>query len=438
MAGILLLLLSACGGGSGGSYGGGTGSGSNGGSGGGSGSGSGGGNNGGSAPSSVWISDYTQGSNADISGVTEVTPAAIAAGSCTPTTCVTFTGGGMNNPGVVTSDVDALTLDANGNVWVVVNNPNSAGGATEVTATAISNGACSTSTCLSYTGGGIYDPQGIAADSAGDVWIADGCNPTTGCSAGNGGVTEIKPGAAQDCSSGCAYFTIGQSNGYPLILPKGVAVDGQGNVWFTSDGCVSGSSCTPNSAGVVEITAADVQAGACNQCVIYSNNNTATGNIAEPAGVAADSLGNIWVANGCGPANCFDYFGGSVTEIRKGAATDCTSGCIDFAESGIFQPAGVAVDNSGNIWVTDPTLPGVTEITSAAATAGACGTSSCVNFNTGDSTGSLAIDTSNDVWVVRSTDNSLLEILPGASADCSSGCIRMSLPFTPLDVAVKK
>lgn len=431
MAGSLFLLVAACGGGSGNSYGGGTGGGNNG--------GSGGGNNGGSAPSSVWISGYSEGNSADISSVTEVTPAAIAAGSCTPTTCITFTGGGMNSSGVVTADVSALTLDVNGNVWVAVSTPYGTSNVTEVTTSAVSNGVCSTSTCLSYTGGGIYDPQDIIADSAGDVWIADNCNPTTGCGGGgNGGVTEIMPGAAQDCSSGCVYFTIGESNGYPLLLPKGVAMDGQGNVWVTSDGCVSANSCTPNSAGVMEITAADVQAGSCGHCVIYSNTNTADGNIAEPAGIAADSQDNVWVANGCGPADCFDYSGGSITEIVKGAPTDCSTGCIDFAEAGIFQPNGIAVDSDGNIWVTDPTLPGVTEITLAAVTARACSASACIDFSSGSNTGSLAIDTNGDVWTARSTDETLLEIMPGAAADCSSGCFRMSLPFTPLDVAIKK
>lgn len=377
---------------------------------------------GGSASFSVWV---TSGLG---NGVTQVTGAAISAGSCTSTTCITFTGGGMVSTGPV-------AVDSSGNVWVANVPPggtNPPYSITEITASAVSAGACSSSTCINFTGDGIYFPQSIATDSQGDAWVADSC-ASTGCSYGNGGVTEIKPGASQNCSSGCAYFTISpDSNGNPQLLPQGVTVDTAGDVWFSNDGCVVAATCTPNNGSVVEITATAVQSGSCaGGCTLYSN-----GNIASPRGVAVDSAGNTWVANGCGPANCFDYFGGSVTEIKAGAAVDCSSGCVNYTGGGVFQASGMAIDSSGNIWVADPTLPGLTEITAAAAAAESCSTTSCVNFNTGENTGSIALDPNGGVWLASSLNSTILGIAAGAPADCSSGCTQIALPTTAVDIAV--
>lgn len=331
-----------------------------------------------------------------------------------------------------------LTVDVHGDVWVA-NEPvgASSGSApysvTEITAEAVAAGACSSASCLNYTGGGIFAIKDITADVNGNIWVADSCAPTTNfaaapCGHGNGGITEIKPGAAQDCSSGCIYFLIPQNSnndGVPQLFPQGVTTDGQGNVWFTNNGCVV-SNCPVNTGSLVEIPLSSVQAGSCSGCVLYSN-----GNIADPREVAVDMVGNAWVANSCGPANCFDYSGGSVTEIEKGASPDCSSGCVDYTGGDVSQPETVAVDNSGNIWVSDPALPGLTEITSAAATAGTCSVSSCVNFNTGGitvDTRAMAIDPNGDIWLTRSTDGTVLEVASGAPVDCSSGCIRISLP----------
>ncbi|MGH8282840.1 MAG: hypothetical protein ACRESE_03240, partial [Gammaproteobacteria bacterium] len=318
---------------------------------------------------------------------------------------------------------------------------------TEITAAAVAAGGCSSASCLNYTGSEIFALEDITSDMNGNIWVTQSCAPTTNfangpCGVGNGGVTEIKPGAAQDCSSGCAFFSIQPDNtGYPSLFPMGVAVDLQGDVWFTAQGCASASNCaTPNSGSVVEITTAAVQEGSCSSgCVLYSNNDAATGNIANPTGIAIDNIGNAWVANECGPANCLDYFGGSVTEIKSGAPSDCSSGCIDYTGGGVFQPSTVAVDDTGNIWVADPSLPGLTEITSAAATAGTCSAPSCVNFNTGNITSDtrvLAIDPDGDIWLTRSTDGTVLEVMPGAPTDCSSGCMRITVPQGADDIAI--
>jgi len=386
---------------------------------------------------SVWVSNG--GDSTSVSSVTEVTSAAVSAGSCTSATCITFTGGAMNGTG-------PLTVDANGNIWVV-NQPIGAPSGlvpysvTEITAAAVASGNCSSTTCLNYTGAGLYGLEDIAVDMNGNAWVADSCPEPTNfaagaCGIGNGGVTEIKPGAAQDCSSGCVYFTIQEdANGVPQLFPQGVTVDTQGNVWFTNDGCLVASNCPTNTGSIVEIPLSSIQAGSCsNGCTLYFN-----GNIADPRGVAIDILGDAWIANECGPANCLNFFGGSVTEVKKGATLDCTSGCVNFTGGGLFQPDAVAIDNTGNVWVTNPSAPGITEIGSVAIAGGACTSTSCLNFNVGSIEGgrkALAIDPSGDVWVVARQE--LQEIVPGAATDCSSGCIAFTLSQLPLAVAVTK
>ena len=65
------------------------------------------------------------------------------------------------------------------------------------------------------------------------------------------------------------------------------------------------------------------------------------GNFSEPAGVAVDSGGNVYVA---------DYNNSAIKEMPAGCAS---SSCVTTLGGGFRFPLGVAVDRSGNVYVAD-------------------------------------------------------------------------------------
>jgi hypothetical protein len=145
---------------------------------------------------------------------------------------------------------------------------------------------------VTYTGGGLSTPKGIAVDSSGNVWTAN---------AGNNSVSEFSNvGAALSGGSG---YTAG-----PLNVPAAIAIDVSGNAWVANSG---NSTVTElNSTG----TTGTVFKG---------------GNLSTPVSVAIDASSNIWIANS-GNA--------SVTEIG-------TSGALsNYTDAGIAAASAIAIN----------------------------------------------------------------------------------------------
>ncbi|MDA8027513.1 MAG: NHL repeat-containing protein, partial [Nitrospiraceae bacterium] len=143
-----------------------------------------------------------------------------------------------------------------------------------------------------------------------------------------------------------------------------------------------------------------------------------------PAGIAVDSSHNVWVTNDSSTS-------GSVTKIPVGN-TSCSppSSCKTF--SGFTSPTGIAVDTSGNVWVTNSTGNSVTEIPASATSCSSCKTFSGFTSPTG-----IAVDTSGNVWVTNdsSTSGSVTEIPFGTTTSCSSSCPTYSGFSNPVAVA---
>jgi hypothetical protein len=83
--------------------------------------------------------------------------------------------------------------------------------------------------------------------------------------------------------------------------------------------------------------------------------------------IAVDGAGNVWIANIGGPTKTPQS--GSITEIsNSGAALSGANGFIGVDQSGtstfIDNPIGVAVDPSGDVWVS--CLDNVVELVGAA------------------------------------------------------------------------
>src|SRR5208337_2172431 len=158
---------------------------------------------------------------------------------------------------------------------------------------------------------------------------------------------------------------------------------------------------------------------------------TSTG-LTYPAAVAFDSSGNLWVA---------DYSNNRVLEYTTPFSTDEAASLVIGQSSftgtgsattstGLWGPAAVAFDSSGNLWVADYSNNRVLEYTTPFSTDEAASlvigqSSFTTSVSATTSTGSwgpaaVAFDSSGNLWVADVGNSRVLEYVPGTGS-CNPG-----------------
>jgi serine/threonine protein kinase, bacterial len=196
----------------------------------------------------------------------------------------------------------------------------------------------STPTVLPFSG--LYQPQGLAVDNAGAVYVADFNNRVVKLAAGSNTQTVLP-------------FT-------GLNYPEGVAVDGQGNVYVADRGnnrvlkLAAGSNTQAvrpftdlknpdgvavDPAGTVYVTDTDN-----NRVVeLAAGSNTPTvlpfTGVSVPWGIAVDNTGTVYVT---------EHDSNQVMKLAAGSSTPTVLPLM-----GLNTPLGVTVDNAGNVYVAD-------------------------------------------------------------------------------------
>jgi serine/threonine protein kinase, bacterial len=196
----------------------------------------------------------------------------------------------------------------------------------------------STPTVLPFSG--LYQPQGLAVDNAGAVYVADFNNRVVKLTAGSTSQTVLP-------------FT-------GLNYPEGVAVDGQGSVYVADRGnnrvlkLPAGANTATvlpftglkNPDGVAVDTAGNVYVTDTdnNRVLMLAAGSTAqtvlpfTG-VAVPWGIAVDNAGDVFVT---------EHDSNQVLKLPAGSNTPTV-----LPLNGLNTPLGVAVDSAGNIYVAD-------------------------------------------------------------------------------------
>jgi len=179
-----------------------------------------------------------------------------------------------------------------------------------------------------YTAGRINWPQGMAADRKGRIWVAN---------CGSDSVTRIvsrSPFRARN-------IPLGPASSEPKIRPFGVALDLDGNVWVNG-----------NLSDTVLVVSPD---GSTIETLPGKHLGKTV--LSHPVGNAADSKGNIWIANSDWLVNpCPDDIkdtgtaeNPSVTMFR--ASNHKPYPGSPFTGGGITLPWGIAVDGNDTVWV---------------------------------------------------------------------------------------
>ena len=185
----------------------------------------------------------------------------------------------------------------------------------------------------------LKDPDGVAVDSAGNLYIADRENHRIRRVDASGIITTIA-GTGEDGYSG----DNGPAVAARLDHPRDVAVDGAGNLYIAD--YLDHRIRRVDASGTITTIAGTGENG-------YSGDNgpAVAAQIYGPGGVAVDAVGNLYLTAG-GRIRRVDA-SGIITTIagtgRYGYSGD--GGPAVAAE--LYSPQGVAVDGSGNLYVAD-------------------------------------------------------------------------------------
>ncbi len=191
----------------------------------------------------------------------------------------------------------------------------------------------------------LWDPYDVAVDSRGDIYIADTFNERIRKVTVSTGVITTVAGSTRTAGySGDG----GPATSAELDWPMGVAVDASGNIYIADyyNQCIRKVTA---STGIITTVAGDGTQG-------YSGDGGAatSAKLNLPTGVAVDSSGNIYIAD------WYNYRIRKVTVSTGIITTVAGDGTGGYSGDGgaatsaeLYYPSSVALDASGNIYIAD-------------------------------------------------------------------------------------
>ncbi|MBS1531461.1 MAG: hypothetical protein JSU01_14230 [Bacteroidetes bacterium] len=236
--------------------------------------------------------------------------------------------------------------------------------------------------------------------------------------------------------------TTGSDTSSSVLLfssPSDVAVDAAGNIYVADYGNNMIRKITPD--GTLSVLAGSGSAGAVN----------ATGTSASfngPSGIAVDASGNVYVA---------DYHNNLIRKVTPAGVVTTLAGTAtnpadttNNTPSVFLGPTGVAVDASGNVYVADSGDNQIKEVSPSGVVTTFAGSG---NPGSGDGTGAaatfynptgVALDASNNLYVADLLNNRIRKVTPfgvvttlaGDTAGYADGKDTTALFFFPNSLAV--
>lgn len=239
-------------------------------------------------------------------------------------------------------------------------------------------------------------PISIAVDTAGTVYVGEG----------GYAVRKITPAGVVTTLAGL-QGTLGFNDGIGAAArfnyPRGLALDGAGNVYVadTNNGLIR--KITP--AGVVS-TLAGTPGG-----IGSLDGTVATATFTQPAGIAVDAAGKVYVGEESGnairtitPAGVVSTIAGA---IARTGLVDATGASARFHFGGDFRTiASTTVDHAGNVYVTDYVNGALRKITPAGAVTQICLSSLAHEDGTGiviDPAGNLVVSGHRSILLLSPT-----------------------------------
>ena len=253
-------------------------------------------------------------------------------------------------------------------------------------------------------------PLGVALDGAGNLYVADSNNKA---------IRKVTPGGVVSTLAVSATL---------LNFPEGVAVDATGNVYVADSLANAIRKITPDGA----ITTLAGTSGA-------KGSADGTGNAArfyDPAGLAVDGSGNVYVADSGNNTVRRITPAGAVTTLAGTAGV--IGGADGTGSAAQFNlPRGVAVDRAGNVYVADQNNRAIRKISGGGVVTTLAGSpwngispSQAGTWGSTDGPGSVAlfgnpggvaVDASGSLFVADTGNNTIRRISPGGVVTTVAG-----------------
>ncbi|HUS08345.1 MAG TPA: SBBP repeat-containing protein [Bryobacteraceae bacterium] len=196
----------------------------------------------------------------------------------------------------------------------------------------------------------------VAVDGAGNLYLADILNHRIRKVDPAGVITDLAGSGAQGFSGDG-----GPATSAALFLPQGVAADAQGNVYFADAG--NGRVRKVDTAGIITTVAGS------GSPLSLGDGGPATRAGMTPTFVAVDNEGNLYIADtGSGRIRKVNT-AGNISTVAGGAppANPNLGDGGPATSAWLSGPRGVAVDNAGNIFISDDNNARIRKVSSGAA-----------------------------------------------------------------------
>jgi uncharacterized protein (TIGR03437 family) len=245
-----------------------------------------------------------------------------------------FSGDGGQATSAELYEPSGVAVDSAGNLYIADTRNNRIRKVSSGVITTVAGGGSSFGDNGPATRAWLNGPAGVAVDSAGDLYIADlGNNRIRRVS--NGVITTVAGG-------GSSIGNNGPATSAELYYPEGVAVDSGGNLYIADflinriRGVANGVITTVAGTGAPDFGGDGGQA--------------TSAQLNGPMGVAVDSAGDLYVA---------DFGNNRIRWVSNGVITTVAGGGSSLGDDGpatsaqLYYPAGVAVGPAGNLYVAD-------------------------------------------------------------------------------------
>jgi hypothetical protein len=303
--------------------------------------------------------------------------------TCATTCQAGILGGGAGQLG----DPKGVAVDGPGDVFVADGNGridefSPAGAFIKAWGWGVADGKGQLETCtitcrtgLAGSGAGeLVNPEGVAVDGSGDVIVADASNQRVDEFSSSGAFIKawgwgVADGASQleTCTITCKIGLEGGGAGQ-LAEPQGVAVDGLGDVFVADRGTNRVDEFSSSGAFIKAwgwgVADGKGQLETCRTTCQAGGSGGGRGQLYFPAAVAVDGSGDVFVADtGNARVDEFSSAGAFIQAWGWGVAdgkgqletciTTCEGGVAGSGAGQLLDLEGVAVDGSGEVFVTD-------------------------------------------------------------------------------------
>ncbi|HYM06062.1 MAG TPA: hypothetical protein VEU11_05835 [Terriglobales bacterium] len=210
----------------------------------------------------------------------------------------------------------------------------------------------------------LSNPRGLAFDRAGNLYVADAFNyRIRKIAAGTGVITTIA-GSGTSGSSGDG----GPALNAQLTAPGPVAVDAAGNIYITGgQGFFGDTNVRKIASGTGIITTI---AGTGDPSFSGDGGSATLAQLSKPTGVALDPGGNLYVVdNGNFRVRRIDARTGVIATVAgKGPSPGRSGDGGPATQAGLFDPWAVAVDQTGNLYISEASGAKVRKVAASGGT----------------------------------------------------------------------